>query len=192
MSVEEEKDGVWGWVWVWIWWRVRMEDKWCREVMDMTCRHTINPSLWRLGSIPQGWWWKQHLIVTKYLMELSGPHFCHYERECLDWVKNIIGKKSQGPKKDKANGEGWGVKEFCKPLGGLNSHQLDNSPKMVSSDIWEKIKVWGWEIRRVFVSLEVHADGGALLMVILLKTMWNHCWWTDRRVIDVTEECDSC
>ena len=42
---------------------------------------------------------------------------------------------------------------------------------MVSSDIWEIIKVWGWELKRVFVSLEVHADGGALLMVILLKTM---------------------
>ena len=42
---------------------------------------------------------------------------------------------------------------------------------MVSSDIWEIIKVWGWKLRRVFVNLEVHADGRALLMVILLKTM---------------------
>lgn len=27
------------------------EDKGCREVMDMTCRHTINPSSWHLRSI---------------------------------------------------------------------------------------------------------------------------------------------
>ena len=26
-------------------------DKGCREVMDMTCRHTINPSSWHLRSI---------------------------------------------------------------------------------------------------------------------------------------------
>ena len=54
-------------------------DKGCREVMDMTCRHTINPSSWHLRSISPGMVIKGHNTTVMGICIFESNSFQSFE-----------------------------------------------------------------------------------------------------------------